>query len=73
MSTATRSFESGGSGDSGGRSGAQRGSDGAGVKATDTAGNLYLTGTFRFTADLVPGPGVDDRTVAGSEDIFVMK
>ena len=41
--------------------------------ATDSAGNAYVTGYFRGTADFDPGPGVSNLTSAGDDDIFVAK
>ena len=39
----------------------------------DFSGNVYLTGSFRGTADLNPGPGVFNRTSAGEADGFFIR
>ena len=39
----------------------------------DASGNVYTTGFFQGTVDFDPGAGVDNRTAAGSSDIFVHK
>jgi len=39
----------------------------------DAAGNIYSTGSFSQTADFDPGPGVNNITTAGSDDIFISK
>jgi hypothetical protein len=44
---------------------------GAGI-AIDVAGNAYITGTT-YSANLPTTPGVFDRTLAGSNDVFVSK
>lgn len=41
--------------------------------ALDPAGNVYVTGSFKLTADVDPGPGVLAFTAAGTTDIFVLK
>jgi hypothetical protein len=41
--------------------------------AVDGNGNVYLTGSFRGTTDMDPGPGVYNLTSAGTNDIFVSK
>ncbi|MCS3799439.1 SBBP repeat-containing protein [Niastella sp. OAS944] len=44
--------------------------------ALDTLGNVYTTGHFRYTIDLDPGPGVQNRTAAGGSfyfDIYISK
>ncbi|MFH1676028.1 MAG: SBBP repeat-containing protein, partial [bacterium] len=46
--------------------------EGHGV-AADGSGNAYVTGCFRETADFNPGPGVDNRTSNGGNDIFLSK
>lgn len=40
---------------------------------TDGQGELFLTGTFRETADLNPGSGVTNVTSIGNADVFIMK
>ncbi|MBC7886987.1 MAG: T9SS type A sorting domain-containing protein [Ferruginibacter sp.] len=39
----------------------------------DPLGNVYITGSFGFTADFDPGPAVFNLTVSGGLDIFVLK
>src|SRR5579883_2220676 len=39
--------------------------------ATDAAGDLFITGSLRGTADFDPGPGVQNLTSAGSRDIVL--
>ncbi len=39
----------------------------------DSSGSLYITGSFRGTADFDPSSGVSSRTSAGEEDAFAMK
>jgi hypothetical protein len=41
--------------------------------AADSAGNVYASGLFQGTIDLNPGAGIDARTSAGGDDIFVVK
>jgi hypothetical protein len=41
--------------------------------AVDGAGNVYITGVFRETADFDPGPGETILTAAGDDDIFISK
>lgn len=41
--------------------------------AKDTAGKLYLTGTFSATTDFDPGPGTFNISSNGGTDIFLMK
>ncbi|WP_020468820.1 SBBP repeat-containing protein [Zavarzinella formosa] len=43
------------------------------VVATDAAGNVYTTGSFRTTADFDPSVGDYTLTNAGGDDIFVAK
>ncbi len=40
---------------------------------TDSYGNLYIGGTFAGTVDFDPGPGINEMTANGSEDIFLLK
>lgn len=49
------------------------GSEGASSFKLDPLGNLYLSGTFAFTADFDPGTGTFNLTSAGVEDIFFCK
>lgn len=41
--------------------------------ATDAVGNPYITGYFGATVDFDPGPGIINKTSAGSFDAFVLK
>ena len=41
--------------------------------AVDSAGNVHATGYFSGTVDFDPGVGIQSRTSAGSNDIFVLK
>ena len=49
------------------------GNDWAYSVATDSSGNVYITGVFQTTVDFDPGAGVDNRTSAGSNDTFLSK
>ncbi len=40
---------------------------------TDSAGNIFLTGTFQNTVDFDPGPGIVSVTSTGNNDIYVIK
>jgi hypothetical protein len=39
----------------------------------DSAGNIYVTGSFYGTLDFDPGTGVEDRTSNGGSDVFLSK
>ncbi|MHC5112509.1 MAG: SdrD B-like domain-containing protein, partial [Planctomycetota bacterium] len=52
---------------------ATTGDDRALAIATDAAGNIYLAGLFRNTADFDPGPGVFEMTGQGTGQAFVAK
>lgn len=39
----------------------------------DAVGNAYVTGTFTETVDFDPGPGINNLTSVGQQDVFVMK
>jgi hypothetical protein len=41
--------------------------------AADESGGVHLVGTFNGTFDLDPGPGVDEHTANGSQDIWLGK
>jgi hypothetical protein len=41
--------------------------------ATDSSGNVYLTGYFTGTVDFDPGTGTDNRTSLGVDDIYLTK
>jgi gliding motility-associated-like protein len=43
----------------------------AGKIPVDDSGNIYLTGLFKGTADLDPGPGVSNFTSIGQSDMYV--
>jgi hypothetical protein len=45
---------------------------GCGV-TVDSLKNIYVAGQFQNTADFDPGPGVDERTSCGGDDIFLSK
>lgn len=53
--------------------GGPTGADGAYSIALDASGNILIAGSFQFTADLDPGPGVFNLTFTGSSDVFVAK
>ena len=40
---------------------------------SDSLGNVYVTGLFDGTADLDPGPGIDNHTSNGNWDIYLSK
>jgi len=40
--------------------------------ATDSAGNILVTGSFRGTADFDPGSGVVERTALGWADVYIV-
>ena len=46
--------------------------EGLGV-ATDTSGNVFVTGFFYLTVDFDPGSGVDNHTSNGDDDSFLSK
>ncbi len=50
-------------------SGAEYGQD----IAIDNSNNIYVTGTFMYTVDFDPGPGVYNLATTGGKDIFTMK
>jgi len=41
----------------------------------DSDGNIYIAGSFHYTVDFDPGPGVEERTACGDEsaDAYVLK
>jgi hypothetical protein len=41
--------------------------------AVDANGNVYFVGTYSFTTDFDPGPGVVELAAEGGEDIFICK
>lgn len=41
--------------------------------AVDNDGNTYVAGEFRGSVDFDPGNGIDQRTSAGADDVFVTK
>src|SRR5262249_10507671 len=41
--------------------------------AADSAGNVYVTGTFSTTVDFDPGTGVANLSAGGFEDAFLLK
>lgn len=41
--------------------------------ATDSAGNVYVTGNYQLTVDFDPSSGVAQQTSNGTNDIFVVK
>ncbi|GHB57833.1 SBBP repeat-containing protein [Persicitalea jodogahamensis] len=41
--------------------------------ALDASNNVFVTGSFRSTADFDPGAGAEEMTSAGSKDIFIAK
>jgi hypothetical protein len=46
--------------------------EGRGV-TIDGSGNAYVTGSFFWTVDFDPGPGVEEHTSNGNDDIFLSK
>ncbi|MBL7718542.1 MAG: SBBP repeat-containing protein [Flavipsychrobacter sp.] len=47
-------------------------SDGSQIKP-DNNGNIFVVGTYEWTTDLDPGPGIYIDTAAGNRDVFVIK
>ena len=47
--------------------------DEVGGVALDSAGNVYLAGHFRATADLDPTGGTDNHTALGDRDVFAVR
>jgi hypothetical protein len=41
--------------------------------AVDNSGNIYVTGYFEDLVDFDPGPGIDEHTSNGAEDVFLTK
>ncbi len=41
--------------------------------ALDDAGDIYVTGGFRFTIDFDPGPGIEERSSSSESDAFLSK
>jgi len=41
--------------------------------ATDSMGNVYVTGFFHYIVDFDPGPGVDEHASNGGRDVFLSK
>jgi len=52
--------------------GAEWGEEGHGV-ALDESGSIYVAGIFDLTVDFDPGPGVDNHTSSGVEEIFLSR
>ncbi len=50
-----------------------RGEDQGFAVTIDSAGSISLVGYFHDTVDFNPGPGVDEHTSNGAEDVFVTK
>jgi hypothetical protein len=41
--------------------------------AVDDSGNVYVTGDFSSTVDFDPGPGIEERSPASGDDVFLSK
>ncbi|GAA4937802.1 hypothetical protein GCM10023314_07990 [Algibacter agarivorans] len=41
--------------------------------STDVSGNIFITGGFNLTVDFDHGPGIQNLTSNGSDDIFILK